>query len=289
MPNQEIQQIPIEKLKASPFNPRKAFREEALAELADSIRAQGVQQPLVVREILTGPGAKFERYFEIVAGERRFRAAARAGLAAVPCIVRGLSDVAAREIQIVENLHRADIAPLEEANGYQDLLKASNGHFGAAVGAQPKLDVKALAGRVGKSERYVYARLELLKLAAPAQKALAAGKITAGHAQELVPLKPAQQGEMLGIIEREAKHGGLSVQDVREEIADRYREKPKSSKAEQKREKEFRAGQAKRRAAEAKQRAKAEEVQKREELVNACAMAALWPASKKRPRPPAWP
>ena len=125
-----------------------------------------------------------------MAGERRFRAAAIAELKALPCLVREVTDVQAREIQIIENLHRADIAPLEEASGFRALLKAGSRNGDQTPG---KVDVSELAKRVGKSERYVYARLELLKLAAPAQKALAAGKITAGHAQELVPSNPSSR------------------------------------------------------------------------------------------------
>ena len=216
-----LQQIPIEKIGPSPFNPRKAFPEAELAELADSIRVQGVIEPLLVREVSTnGPGSssKTTPYFEIVAGERRYRAALAAGLKSLPAIVRELTDVAARELQIIENLQRADIGPLEEAAAYQDLLKA-------AGDAKQPLTVKKLAARAGKSERYVYARIELLALDGPAQKALVEGKISAGHAQELVPLNRARQLEMLKDL-LSPYNQPMSVQDLREEIKYRYAPKP---------------------------------------------------------------
>ena len=278
-----LQQIPIEKIGPSPFNPRKAFPKAELAELADSIRAQGVIEPLLVREVSTnGPGSssKTTPYFEIVAGERRYRAALAAGLKSLPAIVRELTDVAARELQIIENLQRADIGPLEEAAAYQDLLKA-------AGDAKQPLTVKELAARAGKSERYVYARLELLKLDPEVQKALTAGKISAGHAQELVPLVWDRQAKMLEWL---TSGDPASVVDLREEIKYRYAPKPEPPKLSEK-ERAERAAEAKRRAAQ-DARWKAEEAKRDRdrqvnEQVNELAAervyAALWPKLKLLP------
>lgn len=278
-----LQQIPIEKIGPSPFNPRKAFPKAELAELADSIRAQGVIEPLLVREVSTnGPGSssKTTPYFEIVAGERRYRAALAAGLKSLPAIVRELTDVAARELQIIENLQRADIGPLEEAAAYQDLLKA-------AGDAKQPLTVKELAARAGKSERYVYARIELLKLDPEVQEALTAGKISAGHAQELVPLNPARQLEMLEqLADAQQYSGAMSVQDLRDAIRQEYGPKPEPPKL-SKKERAERAAEAKRRAAR-DARWKADEAKRdRDRKVNELAAervyAALWPKLKLLP------
>lgn len=269
-----LQQIPIEKLAPSPFNARKAFPKAQLDELADSIRAQGILEPLIVREI---PANGLSR-FEIVAGERRYRAAQLAELKTLPAIVRELTDVAARELQIIENLQRVDIGPLEEAAAYQDLLQA-------AGDAKQPLTVKELAARLGKSERAVYARLELRKLSAPVQKALAAGKIQASHAQELVPLNLAQQLETLGFM-MAAFEPLDTVEGIRDFISDSYREKPAPPKLSAK-EKAERAAEAKRRATEdarwKAQQAKSEHDRKTNGLALERVHAALWPKIKALP------
>ena len=241
-----LKQIPIGQLVESQYNPRNDFQKSGIEELTASVRVQGVIVPLLVRPLHDADTTP-EKY-EVIAGARRYRAAKAAKLESVPAIVRELGDIEAREAQIVENLQRTDIAPLEEAQGFQNLFKARNGGLPPAtysrsvIGpdgkakivpdeAAAKLDVKGLAERVGKSERYVYARLELLKLSAPAQKALREEKITAGHAAELVPLSPELQKAMLAEIEQQARYGNsTSVMDLRDTIESRYSPQPKPAR-----------------------------------------------------------
>jgi ParB/RepB/Spo0J family partition protein len=163
----EFKQIQLEDLKESPYNPRRSFDDDTLKELTDSIKAKGILSPLLVRAV--------NNHFEIVGGARRYRAAKKAGLKFVPCTVRKFTDDEALEAAVIDNLQRQDVAPLEEARGYQELLK--RGH-----------KVEDLAKKTGKSERYIYARLELQKLAPAVQRALDDGKITASHAQEIARL-----------------------------------------------------------------------------------------------------
>lgn len=152
-------------LRPSPTNPRKRFPKDSITELAQSIREQGVLEPLIVRDAGTG--------YEIVCGERRFRAATEAGLDELPCIVRDLTDDQVLDIQIHENLHREDVHPLDEALGYkflQDKLKC---------------DVHELSVRVGKPESYVINRLKLNNLIPAAMKDLEANILPLGHALEI--------------------------------------------------------------------------------------------------------
>lgn len=172
-----IQDLPLSSLQSSKTNPRKHFDERKLAELAESIRANGILQPLLIRPLGNA--------YEIVAGERRFRAAKLAGVEQVPVVVRELSDEAVAEAQMIENGQREDVHPLEEAAGYHNLLR-----FG-------KRNVGWIAGRVGKSEKYVYDRMKLLELTKPAQQLFWDGEIDAGHAILLARLSPAQQKQVV--------------------------------------------------------------------------------------------
>lgn len=169
--------IPIGGVLESPTNPRKYFDKDALKELADSIREKGILQPLLVRFMPreSVSGASISEHHEIVAGARRYRAAKLAGLKELPCLVRQLTDEQALEAQVIENLQRADVSPLEEARGYQELMK---------LGRTPE----DLAKQVGKSERYIYARIELTRLSEPVLKSLDEGKITPSHAQLIATL-----------------------------------------------------------------------------------------------------
>lgn len=278
----ELQEVKITDLAPSKYNPRKDFGKDGLEELADSIRAQGVLMPLLVR-----PGVGAAEY-EIVAGERRYRAAKMAGLKTIPCLVREMTESAAREAQIIENLQRTDITALEEAAGFQALLGLGTPLVKALQDegsrAQAKGGVERLAKTIGKSPRYVYARLKLLELADPVKKALEAGKIEPSHAQELVPLKPQQQTEMLERVEDQQADGySMSVQELREEVKFRYSEKPKTpelpAKERERRKKEIER-QKKADAVWKRQQAKSEADRKRKKLVNARAIAALWPKLK---------
>lgn len=170
--------IAVRNLSACDLNPRKRFDEAELEELTRSIRAHGVLQPILVRPKGTG--------YEIIAGERRWRAAGAAGLDVIPAVIRDIDDTQALEIMVVENSQRAGLEPLEEARG-----------FGALVNVG--YDAAKIAARVGRSVAYVYDRLKLLQLTEPAQKLLEDGRIQAGHAILLARLKPEDQARALSL------------------------------------------------------------------------------------------
>lgn len=287
-----VQQIDVDRLAPSPFNARKHFDRPALAELAASIKAEGILQPLIVRQ---QPAAAKGNY-EIIAGERRFRAAELAELKLVPCIVLDVNEVEARRLQIIENLQREGITPLEEAQSFQDLLKAKGdagvnvtvgttapdgkgGHKLADGG--PSHTVEAIAKELGKSKEYVYGRLKLLKLGKAARKALEQGHISAGHAVELVPLTEAQQEKALNILEAERVDGGMtdySVMQLRDEI--KYSiappPKPKPSKSEKAQRDRFQAQQKRDRDAHEKQMKAQREASELAKRVDAKAYPSLW-------------
>jgi ParB family chromosome partitioning protein len=183
-----FQMIELAKITPSPMNPRKRFDEKTLKELAESIKAHGVQQPIVVRP----DGNKKER-FEIVVGERRFRASKLAGMTDVPAIIRPLSNAAALEIMVIENLQREDVHPLDEALGYEALMKKSSDHEAEGLPGAPRHTSDSIAAKVGKSVGYVYARLKLLALVPAAREAFQENHITAGHAVLIARLQPREQ------------------------------------------------------------------------------------------------
>lgn len=172
-----LQTLPLADLRESALNPRRHFPEAALAELAESIRQVGILTPLLVRQA--------EDYYEIAGGHRRYRAALRAGIETVPCLVRSLTDDEFLEIVTLDNLHREDVHPLDEARGYETLLTRTD------------LGVEGLAAKVGKSVSYIYQRLKLRDLIAPAQKAFLEDEISIGHAIQLARISPADQKEFL--------------------------------------------------------------------------------------------
>jgi ParB family chromosome partitioning protein len=185
--------VPVAFLKPNPRNPRRMFSETELDELATSIRERGIIQPIVVR---TARGSADS--FEIIAGERRWRAAQRAGLHDVPIIVHEASDSESLELAIIENVQRADLNPLEEAMGYQSLAD------------QYRYSQDEIAKTVGKSRSHVANTLRLLKLPASIKQYIDAGKLTAGHARALIGLPEAKAEAMArDIVER-----GLNVRDV---------------------------------------------------------------------------
>lgn len=168
-------EAPIDLIRASAINPRRHFEDSELAELADSIRAKGLVQPIIVR-----PDKKRADGFEIVAGERRWRAAQKAGLHAVPIVVRALDDKEALELAIIENVQRSDLNAIEEANGYRELIERF------------RYSQEQLSDIIGKSRSHVANTLRLLKLPAPVQGFLKKGKLSAGHARALVGRKDAE-------------------------------------------------------------------------------------------------
>lgn len=173
MSNMQPNHVPMDQLVPSKTNPRKLFPAEELAELADSIRRHGIIQPLLVRPTPDGD-------YEIVCGERRWRAAREAGLQDVPVMVRELSTDEVLEIQIVENLQRKDLSPMEEADGYNVLLQA-------------RYTYEQIAEKVGRSRQYVFDRARLLRLVKGAADLLRAGRIEVSHAILLARLAPEDQ------------------------------------------------------------------------------------------------
>lgn len=167
--DEPVQQVALKELRPNPYQPRKHFEEEALQELAESIKMHGVVQPLVVRKSIRG--------YEIVAGERRFRAAKLAGLTEVPIVVRDFTDDQMMEIALVENLQREDLNPIEVANAYQKLMN----HLG--------ITQEELAERVGKSRPHVTNFLRLLQLPHEIQEDVSRGTLSMGHARALLGIK----------------------------------------------------------------------------------------------------
>lgn len=181
----------------NPRQPRQVFDEEALAELEHSIREFGLMQPIVVREV--GP----ER-FELIMGERRWRASQRAGMTVIPAIVRNTQDDAMLRDALLENIHRVQLNPLEEASAYQQLLE----EFGVTH--------DQLAERIGRSRPVITNTIRLLRLPLPVQRRVAAGVLTAGHARALLALEdPSGQEDLASRIVSE----GLSVRAAEEAVA----------------------------------------------------------------------
>ncbi|WP_290925384.1 ParB/RepB/Spo0J family partition protein [Halodesulfovibrio sp.] len=176
--------LPLRLLQANPNQPRKQFDDEALEELAASIREKGVLQPLLVRPQVVGG----ENIYEIVAGERRFRASQLAGIREVPVVIRELDDMETLAIALIENLQREDLTALEEAKGLQELKDQFN------------LSQEELAKQVGKSRSAIANTLRLLQLPAMAQDALSTGTITAGHARAILSVDEIARIDFLGII-----------------------------------------------------------------------------------------
>ena len=191
----DVLTLALDAIRSNPEQPRRAFAEDALAELADSIRAQGVLQPVLVRPV-SGQGTVSH---EIVAGERRWRAARLAGLAEIPALVRDVDDETGFALALVENLQREDLNPMEEAAGYQLLVD----RFGVSQ--------DALAKKVGKSRSAVANALRLNALAEPMRLDLAEGRLTAGHARALLALP---EGALRDGLWRRVVEDGLSVREA---------------------------------------------------------------------------
>jgi ParB family chromosome partitioning protein len=192
-------EIPVGDLSPNPNQPRVHFDEESLSDLSASIREIGVLQPLLVRQLADGS-------YQLIAGERRWRAAQRAGLTTVPAVVKTTDDMSSVEQALVENLHRQDLAPLEEAGAYQQLIDDFS------------LTHDDVAKRVGKSRSSITNSLRLLALPAAIQAFLADGKLSAGHAKALLGTPDRAFQEQLA---RRAATEGWSVRAIEEAIRDR--------------------------------------------------------------------
>jgi ParB family chromosome partitioning protein len=181
----DIEKISIDKIEPNPFQPRKTFVDESLAELSESIREFGVIQPLLLRKTATS--------YEVVAGERRLRASRMAGLTEVPAIVKSLNDKEMAELAMIENLQREDLHYLEEAEGFASLLD----NFGFTQ--------EVLAKRMGKSQSTIANKLRLLKLAPEVRQVLYRENLTERHARALLKLKESErQLEVLGTVLNES-------------------------------------------------------------------------------------
>jgi len=202
-----LREIPVADITPNPNQPRVHFDEESLAELTASIQQIGVLQPVLVRPVGTG--------FELIAGERRWRAAGRAGLATIPAVVRTSDDLASVEQALVENLHRQDLTALEEAAAYQQLIEDFN------------LTHEHVADRVGKSRSAITNTLRLLGLPPAIQHLLADGRLSAGHArallgtpdralQEDLARRAADEGWTVRAVEEAVRRGGVPVPESEE-------------------------------------------------------------------------
>ena len=198
--------LPISQVESYSGQPRKHFDEESLQELADSITEHGIIQPLTVRKLSSG-------YYQIIAGERRWRAARLAGLQEVPVIVMEADDRKAAELAMIENLQREDLNPMEEAAGFQSLIETYH------------MTKEEAAQRVGKSRSAVTNALRLLGLSPSVRKLVEENKLTAGHARALVPLSPSLQESAANAIIA----GGLSVRQT-EALVKRLSAEKKESK-----------------------------------------------------------
>lgn len=203
---ERLQTLDISSMQPGRYQPRTRMDEASLAELADSIRAQGVMQPILVRPL------GVDRY-EIIAGERRWRASRMAGLAQVPVVIREVPDEAALAMALIENIQREDLNPLEEATGIQRLVD------------EFKLTHQAAAEAVGRSRSAVTNLLRLLTLAPPVQQMLADGAIDMGHARALLPLSHARQVELAHRIAEK----GLSVREA-ENLVRRLERAPRAKR-----------------------------------------------------------
>jgi ParB family chromosome partitioning protein len=206
-----LAKLPLDLLQRGKYQPRVDMRQETLDDLASSIKAQGVVQPIVVRPIGTPAPGESQRY-EIIAGERRWRAAQAARLTEVPIVVREMDDVEVFEVAIIENVQRADLNPLEEADAYRMLME----RFGRTQ--------DAVAGVVGKSRSHVANTLRLLQLPEEVLWYVRHGKLSAGHARALITAP--NPGELADQVHKE----GLNVRQT-EALARRAAEGPKPSSA----------------------------------------------------------
>jgi len=193
---ERVERVPLEQIRPCPLQPRKDFSPETLRELADSIREQGIVQPLIVRE-RSGT-------LELIAGERRWRAAQLLGLSEVPVIVRPADDRSVLELALIENLQRENLNAIEEANGYAQLIE----QFG--------LKQEEVAAKVGKSRAAVANALRLLRLPAMVQAAIRDGRLSVGHAKVILGL--ANEHQQRRAVERILK-AGLSVRQTEALVA----------------------------------------------------------------------
>lgn len=194
--DKQIQDIDITKIVPNSYQPRREFSDESIRELATTLSKEGLLQPIVVRE----QGENFE----IIAGERRFRAAKQLGWEKIPAIINNMDDAQAASLALIENLQRENLNPIDEAQAYTNLMKLNN------------LTQTSLAKNIGKSQSYVANKMRLLKLSPKVQSYLASGEISSRHGRCLVGLSQKDQGRVLD----EILANNLSVSDTEEIVKD---------------------------------------------------------------------
>lgn len=199
-------QIDINKIKANENQPRKVFDDEKIQELATSIKENGLIQPIIVR--------KYNRNYQIVAGERRFRACKLAGLKTIPCVIKDIDDKQVDTYAIIENIQRENLSPIEEANAYKTLIDTY------------KMNQTELANKVGKKQSTIANKLRLLKLSDDVKFALKAKQITERHARAMLSLDKDKQYEVL----KEVLKKSLNVKQTESLISKPTKEKPKQKK-----------------------------------------------------------
>lgn len=210
--NKQIQDIELDKIVPNRYQPRREFSDDSIKELAETLDKDGLLQPIVVRE-------DGEDHYEIIAGERRYRAAKSLGWETIPAIVKNMDDDQAASLALIENLQREDLNPIDEAKAYTNLMKLND------------LTQTALAKDIGKSQSYVANKLRLLKLDDDVQKALIEGKITARHGRALLNLSEDDQERVL----KEIEEKGLNVkqtEEIAKDVDAYFNPKPKETKRE---------------------------------------------------------
>ncbi len=210
----EIVKIPLSELRSNPYQPRLYFDEDALNELAESIKEHGVFQPIIVKKSIKG--------YEIVAGERRVKASIRAGLKEIPAIIREFDDADMMQIALLENLQRENLSPIEEAKAYSDLIQKLN------------ITQEELAHRMGKSRSHVTNMLGLLRLPREIKSMINQKKISMGHARTLSKLE--DKNLMIELAQKIIDEG-LSVRDIEQLISDNKNTFTKASPVKQKQQK----------------------------------------------------
>lgn len=194
---EHVQEVSVKELRPNPYQPRKVFDQKAIDELKESIQEHGILQPILARKSIKG--------YEIILGERRFRAASEAGLKTVPVIIKDYSEEKMMEVALIENLQREDLNPVEEAQAYQKLID----HL--------KLTQEELASRVGKSRPHIANHIRLLQLPKPVLELLSNGLITMGHGRALLGLK--KKSKMQQVVQR-ITDDGLNVRQLEKLIQD---------------------------------------------------------------------
>lgn len=196
MPNEEVLNVKLAEIRANPYQPRKTFNDDSIKELAESIKQQGVIQPIIVRRVLRG--------FEIVAGERRFRASQLLGNETIPAVVRDLSDTQVMEIALIENVQREDLNAIETALAYEALIEKFN------------LTQEELSVKVGKSRSHIANFVRLLSLPESVKENVSRGTLSMGHARAIAGIK--ERDIQIELADQAAEHG-WSVRELEDKVS----------------------------------------------------------------------